>query len=96
MNIDRVLRIMNIYDVLFKMKKAKKIPVHRKRLGAALRVQRQKLGVSQEKLAEIADCHRNFVGRLERGEQNPTVDMLVKFAKALRCKVADLMIAAKL
>lgn len=96
MNIDRVLIIMNIYGVLFKMKRDKKMPAHRKRLGTALREQRQKLGLSQEKLAEIADCHRNFVGRLERGEQNPTVDMLVRFAKALRCSVSQIMINAKL
>ena len=78
--------------VFFSSMKTKKIiPVHRKRLGAALRAQRQKLGLSQEKLAEIADCHRNFVGRLERGEQNPTVDMLVRFAKALKCNINELM-----
>jgi len=53
-------------------------------------MRRKGLGLSQEGLAEVVDCHRNFVGRIERGEQNPTVDMLVRFAKALRCKVADL------
>ncbi|MBN1153008.1 MAG: helix-turn-helix transcriptional regulator [Dehalococcoidia bacterium] len=73
------------------MKRRKPIPPHRAQLGAALRAQRLKLGLSQEALAEIVDCHRNFVGRLERGEQNPTVDMLVRLAKALRCSVADLV-----
>jgi len=78
------------------MKRRKKIPPHRVKLGIALRARRQGLGLSQEALAEVADCHRNFVGRLERGEQNPTVDMLVRFAKALRCSVTDIVREAAL
>ena len=72
------------------MKRSKKIPAHRRDLGEAIRRRRKNLGLSQEGLAEVVDCHRNFVGRIERGEQNPTVDMLVRFAAALDCSVADL------
>jgi len=71
------------------MKPRKKIPAHRKRLGTAIRVRRKELGLSQEGLAEVVDCHRNFVGRIERGEQNPTVDMLVRFTRALNCSIRD-------
>ncbi|MBU0676856.1 MAG: helix-turn-helix domain-containing protein [Verrucomicrobia bacterium] len=78
------------------MKSSKRIPVHRSKLGDAMRARRRELGLSQEALAEVVDCHRNFVGRIERGEQNPTVDMLVKFASALKCSVTDLMKAARL
>lgn len=73
------------------MKRRKKIPSHRKRLGDAIRARRRDLGWSQEGLAEVVDCHRNFVGRIERGEQNPTVDMLVRFSVALECTVTDLV-----
>ena len=72
------------------MKRRTTIPSHRKKLGEAIRGRRKALALSQEGLAEVVDCHRNFVGRIERGEQNPTVDMLVRFAKALKCDVADL------
>jgi transcriptional regulator with XRE-family HTH domain len=72
------------------MKRSKKIPAHRRDLGEAIRRRRKSLGLSQEGLAEVVDCHRNFVGRIERGEQNPTVDMLVRFAAALECSVAHL------
>ena len=65
-------------------------------LGAAVRVRRRALGLSQEEFAEKVDCHRNFVGRIERGEQNPTVDTLVRIARALRCKVRDIIIEADL
>ncbi|MGB4575126.1 MAG: helix-turn-helix transcriptional regulator [Kiritimatiellia bacterium] len=47
--------------------------------------------MSQEKLAEHIDCHRNYVGLVERGTQNLTVDMLCRYAKALKCTVAELM-----
>ena len=78
------------------MKTRRKIPVHRRKLGDAIRVRRKDLGLSQEGLAEVVDCHRNFVGRIERGEQNPTVDMLMRFAKALQCSVTDLFSEANL
>jgi len=78
------------------MKTRRKIPAHRRKLGDAVRVRRKALGLSQEGLAEVVDCHRNFVGRIERGEQNPTVDMLMRFAKALQCSVTDLFSEANL
>ena len=49
------------------------------------------LHVSQEKMAEKIDCHRNYVGLVERGRQNLTVDMLCRFAKGFKCTVAQLM-----
>jgi XRE family transcriptional regulator, regulator of sulfur utilization len=47
--------------------------------------------MSQEKLAEKADLHHNYIGELERGEKAATIDTLVKIAKALRLKVSDLV-----
>lgn len=73
------------------MKTTKESAKHRKQLGAAVRQRREAIGVSQEKLAEIIDCHRNYVGLVERGKQNVTVDMLSRIAKSLRCKVSELM-----
>jgi len=64
---------------------------HRKQLGEALRNKRESFGLSQEKLAELADCHRNYVGLVERGEQNISIDMLVRLAKALNSKISHLM-----
>ena len=81
--------MMNIYDVLSSMKKA--ATKERAQLGAAIRKRRLSLGLSQEEFAEKIDCHRNFIGRLERGEQNPTVDTLVRLAAGLRCKVVDII-----
>jgi len=62
----------------------------REALGRALRQRRESIGLSQEKFGEAVDCHRNYVGLIERGRQNITVDMLGRFAAALRCSIADL------
>ena len=49
------------------------------------------MGLSQEKLGELVDCHRNYVGLIERGQQNITIDMLGRFVGALKCSIAELM-----
>lgn len=46
--------------------------------------------LSQERLAEKADCHRNYIGMVERGERNPSLTRVVAIAVALRCRVGDL------
>jgi len=50
----------------------------------------------QERLAERIDCHRNYVGTVERGEQNITFDLLIRFAKALDTTLVKLCMSAKL
>jgi XRE family transcriptional regulator, regulator of sulfur utilization len=64
---------------------------HRKLLGETIRSFRKEASFSQEKLAEKADLHHNFIGELERGEKAATVDTLLKIAKALKIKVRDLV-----
>ena len=59
--------------------------------GKHLRALRAKQGLSQEDLAHEAGLHRNYVGGLERGEQNPTLLTLQKLAVALHLKIRDLV-----
>ena len=63
----------------------------REALGRVLRERREGMGVSQEKLGELVDCHRNYVGLIERGQQNITIDMLGRFACALQCAISEIM-----
>jgi transcriptional regulator with XRE-family HTH domain len=52
--------------------------------GKALRAIRTRKGFSQESLAEAAGLHRNMVNFLENGHRNPSMETIVKLAKALR------------
>jgi transcriptional regulator with XRE-family HTH domain len=87
---------MHHYAVLASMKTSKNSGRHREALGLAVRRRREGMDLSQEKLAEIVDCHRNYVGLVERGEQNVTIGMLGRIAKALECTVTDLVRDARL
>ena len=82
---------IHYYDVLASVKKLKDSERNRERLGLAIRNRRAAMGVSQEGLAELVGCHRNYVGLVERGEQNVTIDMLGRLAKAMGCTVTDLV-----
>jgi transcriptional regulator with XRE-family HTH domain len=64
---------------------------HRHLLGEAVRAKRKKAGYSQEKLAEKADLSTVFISRIERGIESPSVDNLVKVARALGVQVRDLV-----
>jgi transcriptional regulator with XRE-family HTH domain len=64
---------------------------HRRLLGEAVRAKRKQTGFSQEKLAEKADLSTVFISRIERGVESPSVDNLVKIARALDVRVRDLV-----
>jgi len=53
-------------------------------IGQAVLRYRKRAKLSQEALAETADIHPNYVGRIERGECDATVEILIRIARALR------------
>jgi transcriptional regulator with XRE-family HTH domain len=64
---------------------------HRRLLGEAIRAKRKKRRLSQERLAEKADLSTVFISRVERGKESPSVDSLVKIARALGVRARDLL-----
>lgn len=60
-------------------------------LAANLRRLRSAQGLSQEQLAERAGVHRNYLGRVERREQNVGLDNLERIARALNISVSELL-----
>lgn len=51
--------------------------------GPAVRRHRELLRLSQEELADRAGLDRSFVGRVERGEQNASLNTLQRVSQAL-------------
>lgn len=52
--------------------------------GNVIKRQRQKLSISQEKLAELAELHRTYISQLERGLKSPSLGALFSIASALQ------------
>ena len=65
--------------------------LHRRIVGEKIRTYRLEAGLTQEKLAEKADLHHNFIGEVERGNMNTSLDSLVKISKALGVKLENLI-----
>lgn len=63
----------------------------RKKLGTNIKKLRSKLELSQEQLAEKADLHRTYVGAVERGERNISLDNIVAIARALEVSASELL-----
>lgn len=62
-----------------------------KAFGNVVREKRQDLGLAQEKLALQAGVERSHLGKIERGEILPTLPLMLRLAKALELKAADLI-----
>jgi transcriptional regulator with XRE-family HTH domain len=60
-------------------------------LGDRVRCLRVSLGLSQERLADVAGLHRTYVGGVERGERNATIEVVAQLAQALGVVPADLL-----
>lgn len=59
----------------------RKIVKPKSNIGLKIKIERTKIGLSQEELAFKANVNKNTIGAIERGEQSPTVDTLEAIAK---------------
>lgn len=61
-----------------------------KTIGKRIRARRQSLGMSQEALAERAGLHYTYIGQIERGEKNASIETMVKLCGALETTLETL------
>ena len=61
-----------------------------KLIGQRIRNYRTQQKLSQEKLAELSGCHPTYIGQVERGEKNATLESIEKIASALNIPLAQL------
>lgn len=59
--------------------------------GIEVRKRRHKLSLSQEALSERAGLHPTYLGSVERGERNISLENIVALAQALLCSPRELM-----
>jgi len=60
-------------------------------LGEAIRHYRAKTGLTQEQLAEKADLHPVYIGKIERGEQWISLHALLRVSKAMGVKASTII-----
>ena len=58
---------------------------------ARLKALRRQQGLTQTALAKKAAISREYLARLEKGVQNPTLGTMAKLAKALKVGVVELL-----
>ena len=59
--------------------------------GRAVRKFRLARGLSQEKLAELSEIHRTYIGDVERGKRNIALLNMIRIAAALNVSLSDLV-----
>lgn len=60
-------------------------------LGSTIRELRSRKGLSQESFADLVDLHRTYIGAVERGERNVSLQNLVRIAEGLDLSLSDLL-----
>lgn len=84
------LKVVNRQDSRVPTKSAKNLRA-RRALGTAIKRLRGQKGLSQEALASACGLHRTYVGGIERGERNVSIDNIERISIALGCTVAELL-----
>lgn len=66
----------------------------RERFAANLRAARRAAGFTQEQIGELAGLHPTYVGSVERGERNVSIDNMERLARAVGRDLVDLLAGA--
>jgi len=61
------------------------------KFGAIVRKLREERGLTQDQLAERAGVSATYIGFIERGDNVPTLTIILQIASALRVRCPDLL-----
>jgi transcriptional regulator with XRE-family HTH domain len=61
------------------------------KFGAIVRALREKQGLTQDQLAERAGVSATYIGFIERGDNVPTLTIILQIASALKVRSSDLL-----
>jgi transcriptional regulator with XRE-family HTH domain len=70
---------------------AKATKFSRRTFGAAVRNERQKLGLSQEDFAERAEVHRTYISSIELGKVSVSIEVAHQLAAALGLRLSEIV-----
>jgi transcriptional regulator with XRE-family HTH domain len=62
----------------------------KKLIGSRIKQLRRTHNYSQERLAEIAGINSKYLSSIERGAENPTLDLFIRLAQALKVDLREL------
>ncbi len=62
----------------------------REKLGNKLKIAREKANLTQADVAAKSEVHVNYYARIERGEENPSFEILHRIVKALKIEPSDI------
>lgn len=62
----------------------------RKLVGLRIKRLRTGKGYSQEKLAELAGINAKYLSSVERGEENPTLDLFIRLSQSLKSDIHEM------
>ena len=60
-------------------------------LGQRIKFYRKQKRLSQEKLSELSDLHPTYIGQLERGEKNASIESIYKISIGLQIPITQLL-----
>ncbi len=65
----------------------KEYNINLKEIGLRIRKEREKLGLSREKFAEIVGLSSYYIGQIERGDRNMSLETLIKICSSLTVSI---------
>lgn len=85
-----LLIVCRLIRYIFSNKRVKQRALIRQ-FGLEVRRRRTKLGLTQEDFAAASGLHRTYISGIERGARNPTLEIILRISRALKCEPSEIL-----